>query len=1761
MDVTFDTNNHEVSRKAIQLIEFIKALEATKSKDLKLSINDCLKSISVDDVPKIGKYVYNKLNVSNLDELETEVIDDEECRIILEVFKVNRTPCPEPPSELKSYLVENWNSSRTVVTANEIVSLIVEAGDEVDVNQVDEWIRSRNHWVEEDAYLRELDLLFSKLQQINNAIQSDPDKIEFILGNAIINNLDKSINYPLIYTKVRIRYIPDKNSIQLYCSSNSVKFSEELSYSKHEDLLSLDWSNLVSFKQEAELMDFVVGDSSLETIITNNCRLLNPDIKFFSTWSDVVTYTNMNLYIVLEPILVLRNVNTSNIGFLNKVEESLAQNILSGDLIDIVVGENQSISSPESKLRSDWGAINGQSSNVFFTKPANRAQLEIVDYIDNNKSVVVQGPPGTGKTHTIANLIGHYLSQGKTILVTSSTSKALSVLRDKLPKEIRPLCVPLLDQSETEISKAIEVISEQLQQYNSEQYRVQIKNLINEYEHTYTELESYRKKLFSIKCKENRYLSIQNKPVSIKSIVETILNISTRDYSFWNDINPQLRFPLSDLEYKFLVEYISKIRPTLEESHLLLQKSEIKIEDVPVVESLERNYKLKKSIDNELESICYILNDILENTVSINSNEQSLELKFDSNLVTSDIISELKNIAQTRTVLTEPYWIELAGDALSGTEDINQWNKLYDSIEKGIVLYTAYYETGLNLEDISVDNDTISIESRDIISHVENLLTNPPSFISRFLKSINIETECARIKIKDKSISSIDECKQLYCLIDYMAWKESFASLWDDMVGKYIEKYSFLSIISYTKGRNIALWCKEHVLSEIEAAKSWYQLSIIPVVELFNNYGIRLSIKDNILTTPVIRVKTLINNLEKLEKAIFKFEDLCNKDFVTWKTNNIKFEKQLSDLVRKSDNQITKSIFSSYDKNDFDKYRTWYNTLVYAIKNIENREEYDRILDNLDRIVPKWSNFIRDNTHLDFKSYEEMQSVWFAKQCEISYQENFSEDYESLLKRIKKLSELLLDFAKQIVVKKSWYERACTTADNKDVHTALASWVTLIRKIGKGTGKSAPMYRKQAMEQLSIAKDAIPCWIMPINKIYNTIDPSSMKFDLIIVDEASQADINALPILALGDKVIVVGDDKQVSPSGIVKIKDEEIHSLQNNYLSSLPNRVLFDFKTSLYEFVRPLSRQVLLKEHFRCVSAIINYSNKYYYDNNIIPLRDDSISPLKTPIVPIYVDGFRDGNSKINKHEAEYIVSAIEACFNNSSYDGLSFGVISLLGNEQSEYIYNLVTERCDPADIEKHSLICGDAAQFQGDERDVIFLSLVDAKQLDSDSEFLRKIDNSNITFRQRFNVAVSRAKNQIWVIYSMHPDSLRDDDIRKNLLYYCENYGNIEFLKDEVNSLSESPFESDIATYLIDKGYSIKQQYPVGNYRLDMIVEYDNKKIAIECDGEAYHSTEEQIRRDLERQTILERIGWSFIRIRGSEYYKSKNETLQSLENRLKSMGIYSEKVEGDNIVSDSVVDTIKQEAARLCSIYQIQYTDKDNEVKQLNRSEETKLENQEPDNQEPDLEITNIKEQLVEAPNLFETEETFIEETYNFDDPLSNRLKLKLAHSKPDIPNNSKTEPENSISDNGIEKPKTITLSEEVISNNETLDSDKHCQSKIKDNHEPITRLANKDLFILGDLGYISKEEYIKLLDEGKRKASGRQKNFFNNNMIKVGALVYNAKYGVGAIDTVNKAHKYVKVAFVEAGKHETFISPTCFIQEKLILLRGNLHPML
>jgi superfamily II DNA or RNA helicase len=74
----------------------------------------------------------------------------------------------------------------------------------------------------------------------------------------------------------------------------------------------------------------------------------------------------------------------------------------------------------------------GPQGELYFPKPFNAEQIQIIERFEHTDGVVAQGPPGTGKSHTIANVICHYLAEGKRVLVTSKAESALTVLRDHL---------------------------------------------------------------------------------------------------------------------------------------------------------------------------------------------------------------------------------------------------------------------------------------------------------------------------------------------------------------------------------------------------------------------------------------------------------------------------------------------------------------------------------------------------------------------------------------------------------------------------------------------------------------------------------------------------------------------------------------------------------------------------------------------------------------------------------------------------------------------------------------------------------------------------------------------------------------------------------------------------------------------------------------------------------------------------------------------------------------------------------------------------------------------------------------------------------------------------------------------------------------------------------------------------------------------------------------------------------------------------------
>ena len=93
--------------------------------------------------------------------------------------------------------------------------------------------------------------------------------------------------------------------------------------------------------------------------------------------------------------------------------------------------------------------------DLFFPKPFNDDQVQIIRRLEKSEGLVVQGPPGTGKTHSIANIISHMLATGKRVLVVSHGEAALKVLRDHLPDGIRDLAISVTA-SEREGIKQVE---------------------------------------------------------------------------------------------------------------------------------------------------------------------------------------------------------------------------------------------------------------------------------------------------------------------------------------------------------------------------------------------------------------------------------------------------------------------------------------------------------------------------------------------------------------------------------------------------------------------------------------------------------------------------------------------------------------------------------------------------------------------------------------------------------------------------------------------------------------------------------------------------------------------------------------------------------------------------------------------------------------------------------------------------------------------------------------------------------------------------------------------------------------------------------------------------------------------------------------------------------------------------------------------------------------------------------------------------------
>ena len=559
------------------------------------------------------------------------------------------------------------------------------------------------------------------------------------------------------------------------------------------------------------------------------------------------------------------------------------------------------------------------------------------------------------------------------------------------------------------------------------------------------------------------------------------------------------------------------------------------------------------------------------------------------------------------------------------------------------------------------------------------------------------------------------------------------------------------------------------------------------------------------------------------------------------------------------------------------------------------RDAYDArlaLLARVEEVAPAWSHAIvqRHKPHDGAQPPGDATAAWRWRQWHQELERRAAISMPELQERLDKTEDELRRVAAQIIEHETWAaQRERTGLQGQQ---ALMGFVQTIRKIGKGTGKRVPELLRQARQLLASARRAVPVWIMPLSRVYESFDARETKFDVVIIDEASQSDVTALAALYLGREHIVVGDKEQVTPDAVGQ-RIDDVQRLIATDLHGIPCSHLYDGQTSIYDLAeQAFGGVVALREHFRCVPEIIQFSNHLSY-KTIVPLREPHSAPVKPAMVAHRVNGFRDERRKTNEVEAEEIASLVIACIGESDYarndfgQATSFGVISLLGDEQALVIENILRMRLSPDVFSKHRLLCGNAAQFQGDERDVVFLSMVDGPP--DDGQLSLRDAGPKDLYKKRYNVAVSRARNQLWVVHSIDPDThLKGGDLRRRLIEHARDPQALMRAMEEQGKRTDSVFEKLVLQRLISAGYRVHPQWPVGARRIDLVVEGTTKRLAVECDGERWH-TPEQLQQDLERQSILERLGWIFVRIRGSVFFRDPDSAMASVFAKLDHLGI--------------------------------------------------------------------------------------------------------------------------------------------------------------------------------------------------------------------------------------------------------------------------------
>ena len=792
----------------------------------------------------------------------------------------------------------------------------------------------------------------------------------------------------------------------------------------------------------------------------------------------------------------------------------------------------------------------GEAFELYFPMAYNDEQVSIVQKLEHGNGVVVQGPPGTGKTHTIANIICHYLAQGKRVLVTSRGESALNEVIGKLPERIRPLCVGLLSNEADGMKKfehSIQTIASNVSAMNASRVNAEILSLQEKLNQLHAKISHVDRQVSTYAAQHMQNYTFQGQEVTPEEMAKLVL-AQADEHQWLDDRLPEE----NDNNLPFNESDISSLRQARLKvvQDLVYLNCSVPSPDVfpgwGDISELHRDLCRSRAIEAD-----FVLGAVLnfkDSTFETFEAAKSLTVFLDARLALkkklaqkgSPLLEQIaKHLGNMRS--DDPLLLHLMG-ACAEVRVLEARRK--DLLSKAVAI-PPHAEA-----------------NEDFIESVQRQSDGKSAFGLPFGKG-EARRLIAAVTVLGSAPTTVEDWAVVRKLLDWRSDAKKCIAQWNAVAGEFGLEPQSGSLDAACK----AMVQQQEFIEDTHQLAFSYEAKLHGQVEKVFGKQIADRVWDDTDATLIAVTESLHTHVDKgrLSYAMGRVGELVKK------------LDTRSGAVVDDARQFLMERFGNEREDEATLHKAWLSLqseFARVLSLCPALDEIARVTGLIEKAgAEKWAARLRteiaglDNDAVTPSSWRE---AWNWR-CAVIFLEKIDghQKLRELFTQRKMLTTALARAYQELVAEKTWlgvYHNSPPA-----IRQALQAYLNSIQAMGAGTGVRAIRHRRSAREAMLSAYRAVPCWVMPEWRICETIPPELGLFDLVVIDEASQSDIWALPALLRGEKLLVVGDHKQVSPSAI-GVPEEKIKELRDRFLVNQPFGSEMTPDKSIYDLARVVS-------------------------------------------------------------------------------------------------------------------------------------------------------------------------------------------------------------------------------------------------------------------------------------------------------------------------------------------------------------------------------------------------------------------------------------------------------------------------------------------------------------------------------------------------------------------------------------------------------------